>query len=338
MPHKHLFMGAVNKTTKDYIFPIHAHKNCEYICPKCKNDITFKCGKINTPHFAHKKNSVCCYYSSPSESEIHKEGKKLIKKLFDNKQSISISRAYNCCKNTEEVFKILNNEYTDDLRCVEEYRFTDSNGKNKYADVALLKGDTILFIFEIYHTHKTSEERQTNYDWCEIDATILIDKTMKHRNLTEDCEIKIDCVRDVKCRKCMLRKFVNKKIKCNNRLIIGAFWKMKREWLDYRIIYEWEKIVIRRDKAEYDAWIFGTGWYCDEETREIRKRDNEYMEEQKKRLVDKKIYDDFVLKQQSKKKKGKTDCEIKTDRSYYEKMRRLGGQNYRRICSEKTGC
>ena len=131
---------------------------------------------------------------------------------------------------------------------------------------------------------------------------------------------------------------VYKKIKCNNRLILDAFWKMKREWLDYRIIYEWEKIVIRRDKAEYDAWIFGTGWYCDEETREIRKRDNEYMEEQKKRLVDKKIYDDFVLKQQSKKKKGKTDCEIKTDRSYYEKMRRLGGQNYRRICSEKTGC
>ena len=305
MPHEHLYMGAVNKTTKDYIFPIHAHKNCEYICPKCKNDITFKCGKINTPHFAHKKNSVCCYYSSPSESEIHKEGKKLIKKLFDNKQSISISRAYNCCKNTEEVFKILNNEYTDDLRCVEEYRFTDGNGKNKYADVALLKGDTVLFIFEIYHTHKTSEKRQTIYDWCEIDATILIDKTMKHRNLTEVCEIKIDCVRDVKCRKCMLRKFVNKKIKCNNRLIIGAFWKMKCEWLDYR-----NKI----------------------------KRDNEYMNEQKKRLVDKKIYDDFVLKQRSKKKKGKTDCEIKTDRSYYEKMKRLGGDNYRSICGEKTVC
>ena len=52
MPHKHLYMGAVNKNTKEYTFPIDATKRDIYCCPSCNNDIVFKKGKIKIPHFA----------------------------------------------------------------------------------------------------------------------------------------------------------------------------------------------------------------------------------------------------------------------------------------------
>ena len=57
MPHEHFYMGALNKKTDEYIFPLYANKKFNYYCPKCKNDIIFRKGDIKVPHFAHKKKS-----------------------------------------------------------------------------------------------------------------------------------------------------------------------------------------------------------------------------------------------------------------------------------------
>lgn len=202
MPHKHLYMGAVNKNTRKYTFPIHATKRDIYCCPSCNNDIIFKKGKIKTPHFAHKAHSTCCYYSNPGESEIHKEGKRLMKKLLDNKENILVYRKCKCCGGIEEVFHILKQDYTNEIICHLEFCF-DYNKNKRWADVALLNGDYVKFIFEICNTHKTSEERQTNYEWCEIDAATFINETMTQENLNEDNEIEIKCIRDIKCKECL---------------------------------------------------------------------------------------------------------------------------------------
>ena len=214
MPHKHLYMGAVNKNTREYTFPIHATKRDIYCCPSCNNDIVFKKGKIKTPHFAHKAHSTCCYYSNPGESEIHKEGKRLMKKLLDNKENILVYRKCKCCGETEEVFNILKQDYTNEMICRLEFCF-DYNENKRWADVALLNGCDVKFIFEICNTHKTSEERQTNYEWCEIDTSTFINETMTQENLNEDNEIEIKCIRDIKCKECLE---IEKKILETDRL------------------------------------------------------------------------------------------------------------------------
>ena len=234
MPHNHFYMGAINKKTRDYIFPRDAHKNCKYYCPKCNHDVIFRNGKIKIPHFAHNKKSNCSYYTTPCESEIHKGGKKLLKNLFDIKHSILIYRRCKCCKEVEKIFNILTDEYTDQMSCHEEYSFIIDD-KRKYADVALLNGITINFIFEIFHTHKTNEKRQNKYKWCEIDASILLNETMKKTNINENGEIEIECVRDIKCKNCIIRSVVNKNHRHNIHIIKCFFNKMKCEWQNWKM-------------------------------------------------------------------------------------------------------
>tara|TARA_B100000900_G_C20574384_1_gene714706 strand:- start:929 stop:1858 length:930 start_codon:yes stop_codon:yes gene_type:complete len=244
MPHNHFYMGAINKKTRDYIFPIHAHKNCKYCCPECNDDVIFRNGKIKIPHFAHNKKSNCSYYTTPCESEIHKGGKKLLKKLFEIKHSILIYRRCKCCKEVEKIFNILTHEYTDQISCHEEYSFIIDD-KKKYADVALLNGINIDFIFEIFNTHKTSEERQNKYKWCEIDASILLNETMNKTNINENGEIEIECVRDIKCKKCIICSIVNKNHRHNLNIIKYFFNKIRRVWWDFKLKLEQERIKKR---------------------------------------------------------------------------------------------
>jgi competence CoiA-like predicted nuclease len=245
MPHEHFYMGAINKTTNEYTFPLDAHKKYHYYCPKCNHDIIFRNGKIKVPHFSHKKKSNCCYYSSPSETEIHKEAKRLVKKIIDDKCSILIYRNYNCCDKIEKVFKISNNDYSNQLCCFEEF-FFNINGSNKYADVALLDGVNIKFIFEIYHTHRTSEERQNKFRWCEMHATKFMNETMNQTNINENGEIEIECVRNIKCRECVLKKYIKKIINNNQNIVCNSWNKLKNEWLDWK-----KKIIEYHNEMKY---------------------------------------------------------------------------------------
>ena len=87
-----LSLGAMNKITGDYVSPNLANKKDEYLCPDCNKDLILCQGNIRIHHFRHKFDSVnpCNHYSHPSESQIHKDAKLLMKTLLDNKRCINI--------------------------------------------------------------------------------------------------------------------------------------------------------------------------------------------------------------------------------------------------------
>ena len=84
MPHK-LPLGAINKETGKYVQPRMASKQDQYICPECKKELILCQGKILVHHFRHKvdSNRPCYHYSNPTETQIHKDAKELLKNLLE---------------------------------------------------------------------------------------------------------------------------------------------------------------------------------------------------------------------------------------------------------------
>ena len=79
----HLPLGALNKLTREYVYPKIANKNVEYVCPECKKELILCQGEIRTHYFRHKADgNPCNHYNSPSESQIHKDAKTLLKTLI----------------------------------------------------------------------------------------------------------------------------------------------------------------------------------------------------------------------------------------------------------------
>jgi uncharacterized protein YkuJ len=199
-----LCLGAINKNTREYVYPKIANKKDEYICPECNKDLILCQGEIRTHHFRHKVDSVnpCNHYSNPGESQIHKDAKILLKTLLERKIPISFIRNCCCCKKNEEFEPIP--EMTEGSVIELEYSF-EYNGL-KIADVAYIHDGDIVCIFEIYNTHKTcSENRQE--PWFEINAETLI-KTANDNSLTS---LQIPCIRCEKCESCVDKENANLK-------------------------------------------------------------------------------------------------------------------------------
>jgi competence CoiA-like predicted nuclease len=79
-----LSLGAINKLNGEYVYPKIANKKDEYICPECNKDLILCQGEIIRPYFRHKVDSVnpCNHYSNPTETQIHKDAKILLKNLY----------------------------------------------------------------------------------------------------------------------------------------------------------------------------------------------------------------------------------------------------------------
>ena len=165
----------MNKLTEEYEFPKIASKQNAYKCPHCDKDVIFKKGKINQPHFAHRKSeSPCHYYDRPGESQIHKDAKMLMKSLLDRKTHLCIDRQCECGIH-HPVLSILPSDYTAIMEAAIEYRF-HHNASNRSADVALIENvvvsedettivveQGIKYIFEIWCKNKTKDtNRGTN--------------------------------------------------------------------------------------------------------------------------------------------------------------------------------
>jgi uncharacterized protein YkuJ len=232
MTHVFLSLGAINKQTGEYVFPKIANKKDEYVCPDCNKDLTLCQGEIIRPYFRHKVDSVnpCHHYSNPTETQIHKDGKMVIKSLLERKTPISFIR--NCCsckKNEEHEIP----EMTESSKIELEYRF-EYNG-TKIADVVYIDNDDILCIFEICNTHKTCSENRPE-PWFEIDAETLIklanDNALPH--------IKIPCIRCEKCDDCIEKERYN---------IVN-----KKKALD--ILYQWLNTGVDTPPFIYDYAIF----------------------------------------------------------------------------------
>lgn len=193
-------LGALNKKTNKYVFPFFGNKQDEYICPDCKNDLIFCKGQVIRPYFRHHQESSCFRYSSPSESQIHKDAKLLLKELLEKKIPIFfyIGKCIDCNKNVEEKIVLTG----DDSQIKLEYSFPYNN-TTMCADVAYLKDKKLEYIFEICHTHKTKEECRPE-PWFEINATSFINFMNRQNNLEN---IKLYCQRQRKkrprCKECL---------------------------------------------------------------------------------------------------------------------------------------
>ena len=194
----HFSMGAINKHTNNYEYPKIADKKYKYKCPCCEKDVIFKNGKIKQPHFSHyKSDNPCYYYDKPSESQIHKDAKLLMKSLLDNKKQISIDRSCNYCEEINYNFI----EYNETTKAVIEYKFYHNNS-NRSADVALIENENIKYIFEICYKNKTKEENRPE-PWIEINAEYLINNINSGEIIDEKGDISIKCIRNYKCVKCV---------------------------------------------------------------------------------------------------------------------------------------
>ena len=205
----HFSMGAINKETSNYEYPKMASKQNKYKCPSCDKNVIFRNGKIKAPHYAHKQSeSPCFYYDKPTESQIHKDAKMLLKSLLDNKQRICIRKTCKYCnfekEDCRERDNLIASELTDDYysenaNAIIEYKF-NYNNSTRSADVAIVENDKIKCIFEICYKNKTKEENRPE-PWVEIKAADLIN-IVNSRNVDDDF-ISIDCIRDYKCDYCI---------------------------------------------------------------------------------------------------------------------------------------
>jgi len=209
------FLGALNKNTGDYICPRLANKKDKYICPDCKKDLILCQGEIRAHHFRHVADNKqpCNYYNSPTESQIHKDAKLLIKQLLEQKIPIKIVRNCSSCKGSE-MYEIP--ELTESSSINLEFGF-DYNGL-KIADVAYIDNKDIVCIFEIYKTHRTAPEKRPE-PWFEINATNLILQGNDPSNPA------LTCIRKSKCEDCL-----SKYKRIQNRLrLIHYTYKMRNE-------------------------------------------------------------------------------------------------------------
>ena len=198
----HFSMGAINKLINEYEYPRIAEKGKKYMCPECKKDVNFCKGQIKQPYFAHKKSeSSCYYYDKPSESQIHKDAKCLMKMMLTNKTQMEFynicseckDKVYGCC----ELFK---NHYENNMEAIIEYKFEYNNSK-KSADVALIKENNIVYIFEICYKNKTRESARPE-PWVEIKAEDLIRDINNGSLLDDNGILHIECIRDSICNEC----------------------------------------------------------------------------------------------------------------------------------------
>lgn len=186
---------ALNKKTREYVYPKNANKKDEYLCPECDRDVILHQGIIRVHHFVHKpsKTDSCNYFNHPTESQIHKNAKILLKILLDKKEKISFIRKCCCCKKDDE-FEIPEISETSNIQL--EYRF-EYDGL-KIADVAYIDNNEIICIFEICYTHKTQSEKRPE-PWFEIDALSFI----QNANNLNNSSLQINCLRREKCDDCI---------------------------------------------------------------------------------------------------------------------------------------
>ena len=265
-------LGAIEEERGEYVYPSEANKRDKYRCPECGKGLIFRKGNKNREHFAHKREEEPCgYYTQPTEGQIHKDAKMLVKKLLDKGIKIEVKSRCIMCK--EERVRVVESGE----RNVIEYRF-EYEGL-KIADVACVKGEDIENIIEIYNKHKTREEDRPE-PWCEIEAERIIRKA----GYIEDNKIKIRDMRVKKCERCKKKKkihIVARGFDINERIYLNVPYSRKeeikgvkgrwdvenRKWYIMRNNRKREEILREYEEIEYVSCerCHGTGIYCESE-------------------------------------------------------------------------
>jgi hypothetical protein len=215
-----LSLGAINKLTCQYVSAKNANRKDKYICPDCGDDLILCQGEIRIPYYRHEADRVnpCNYYSKPTESQIHKDAKMLMKTLLEKKTPLQFIRECVSCKIISEINLP---EITEGSIITIEHRF-NYDDKLRIADVAHTVNGEIKGIYEICNTHKTCSENRPE-PWVEIDANSLL--TLFNTN---NEPLIINCIRCEKCKECMVKELVKELIEDKFSFItnVGALVKI----------------------------------------------------------------------------------------------------------------
>lgn len=198
---KLITLGAINKQTNTYETPYYASKKNKYICPDCDKQVILRKGNINRHHFAHQSNeNTCNYYDKPSESQIHKDCKLLLKFLIKRHKDIEIYRKCILCNSNDKIYNIIFDEEKHKIK--KEFGFKYQKHQ-RYADVALIdkKTSDLVSIFEVFYKHKTDAEVRPD-PWCELNAVQILNTIFDDmKKIIFNCER-----RDHYCDTCLKKK------------------------------------------------------------------------------------------------------------------------------------
>lgn len=218
-----LSLGAINKLTGKYVYPKIANKKGEYVCPECNKDLILCQGEIRVHHFRHKVDNVnpCHHYNNPTETQIHKDAKQLMKTLLENKTQIQFVRQCVSCKNNIEfnLPEIKNNSIIS-----LEHRF-NYKGDLRIADVAHTLNGEIMGIYEICNTHKTCSENRPE-PFVEINAYSLL-TLFNTLNTNENKSLIINCIRSENCQECINNELRNLRIPKLEDFVLDKYIRFK---------------------------------------------------------------------------------------------------------------
>ena len=193
-------VGALLKNTDTYVISMCGNKVDKYECPGCHKDVVFCNGPVKGKYFRHKgeHDNSCTHYNHPGESEIHKEGKLIMKHLIET-GGVCMERTCPTCQH----------RYYHDIPKKSEKSFVKIEEKIKNFDNGLKQADVMYVvnrkrhsIFEIYNTHLTDPKNRPE-PWYEVDAKEL-------PYLVENSDAGggtwIKCLRKKECEKCECRR------------------------------------------------------------------------------------------------------------------------------------
>lgn len=203
-----LSLGAINVLTGKYTPPRQANKEDKYTCIECGKGVYVRKGDIRVHHFAHfTEDTKCHYYNHPTEAQIHKTAKHIVKYVLENKIKLTIDR---CCKKCHIIYGNRIEEICDSSQIHIEYGF-EYNGGRKTADVAYTynddENDILYCIIEILNTHKTLPENRPE-PWFELEANKVVEEY-------NGCDLKTVCFTCVRndepfCENCLNEEIIIK--------------------------------------------------------------------------------------------------------------------------------
>jgi hypothetical protein len=201
----------------------------------------------------------------------------LLHKLLSNKTQINFynvcsdckDKVYGCC----ELFK---DYYTPDIKPIIEYKF-EYNDSKKSADVALIKGTNIEYIFEICYKNKTRENARPE-PWVEIKAEDFIHDINNDYLLDTNGILHIECIRDSICNECEEKREKDRIYweEWNRQRVIEE--KKRQEWRQQQEIERKQKEEEKRKLEWYNKLLEKKKW---EEGREQREQEKIKREEER---------------------------------------------------------
>ncbi len=166
-----------------------------YQCPDCKNPMIPARGEKNRWYFKHVEIGTCDKNTATSsvESIQHLSAKETLCNFLRNGGKMNAQRKCKC-----GFSNLVSVTLREDETVEMEYTLPDS----KRADIAVIRNNSqLVYIIEIYYTHRTSEQDRLYAEWFELDARSV---NLKKDEMNTSKVITISDLRGYVCDACNL--------------------------------------------------------------------------------------------------------------------------------------